>query len=951
MAATKRPTAAEMWPGEFVAPEPGAAAPAAPAAPWPGEIGAPPQPPGSGAWASLLQGLSDTASGVGSGLYDLGALPQNLLSHVPGLSLLHTPSGREQIDRLTGAVGLPPAGSSLASDITQNVAGTLPTLLAGPLSRLATSAEAAAGPLTARIAEKLAAPAAGGTPKLAETVATQLAEHPVPQVAAGVGAGVGQAVGDKSDNSVVRIVLPMLGAVAGGGLAAGTGAAYRALTRPSAAPEKAALQTLLTSTNDPRAAIDTLLDYRAEPVGPSLLDPVTGDPLPPPDPTAPPVPPTPADRVADMRNLRTTAEVLDQPRSYQLEQSLRNQAPPPGEGGSVGSAAFAPRDASRQAARSNVLDTVADPNGPGPGVVSDALQTQRTATEAGLQSDATAAQTSLDRARDALGTPLNPEEAGPVLQTAHDRARAVSSDNVGGLLADVDPNNTTAIPTRSIREVIRERAADEFGTDPTTGAWAPVRSILERFGRTNTIAELQTLRSSLMRSRQTLGADANLGYVQGAAAGAIEDAINTAAERGQGGVDDAMVQRWNAFRDAAREHGATFGEDVGTKLQDNTYGRPGVGQTQAVVPGMFFKKGASGADSIAEFNRIYADPDTGALNPEAVRALQGHIAERVASLVDPTTGAIDPRNLIKFQDNSNYGPALRQLAPEQRPDLTNVQRAAEGVQQSGRAIAEDQTAYRQSVASLWLGRDVENAVGAVLKSGNPAQRMGELVAQLRGNPDAIAGLKRAVLDDWGRASATNTPAGSGEAAALRQGGAESWFNKNEQANRILFTPDEMARLQATRDDLFGGAKRRAQAGAGGSPTLAYQSNAAALQSMVAGNSVPGPLRDLVMNTAQNNGLVGGIIKGMTSQRQDRAMGALYEMMLNPEVAGAALRRSDPETMARLMAIGQPPPVPPTGLQQVGRAFVGAGRGLQAAGQGAVAVAPSSLLTPLLRAGP
>ena len=952
----QKPTEDETtWPGIITPPAAGASPPAAPetAQDYPGLIAssAPPPSPsysllgvplgvGPGNVEALRQGASAAVHGLAQVpglLYDAAAAPQNLLADVTGQDWLRAAPAREHVEKGLAAVGLPPEPTpTLAHRIIENTAATLPTLAVGPVAAAiadATPAISAASPTAGNAARATAA--------VLQPAGEALSQAPVAQLAGGVGAGVGQDIAEQSGttNPVVQAAGPLLGALTGAGLTEGVTQAARALLDPSELPTRMALTALTARSSDPAQTVKTLLDYTpawegASP-GASLLD-ASGQPLLSLDTAGKPVSATltPAETAAlldpaqvakanpdaTMESLRSTAEVLKDPGAFGLENDLRNL-----DRSQAG--AFMQNAAKRQDARVGVLDQIAPTGGPDASAVSDVLGQQQSQATAFDQALVQSQQQALDQARAAMGPAGTVENTGPALQAAFDRLKAESGANVGALGAAVDPNGTTAIPTRSIKDAINAAADREYGLDPTLRPQG-VSDMLARLagGPTATFDELQNMRSAALRQSQGWGqsADPSLGRVRAAAASAIHDAIVAAGESGDGFTPD-QLDAWNQFRQAAQIHGARFGEDVGAKLSQSTYGRPDTGQ--ATVPGQYFAPGPTGADRMGEFINTFTDPATGQLDPAAKAAMQQHVAGQVGTLFDPATGAPKSADLSKFIGESNYGPALRVAAnggfPELRQGVSSVDAATQAVADTGAQVAQNAADYQKSVAAKWLGADPQQAIQTVLSGRDRVQKMGQLVAQTQGSPDATAGLKRAYLDELGRQSLLPTPMGVGDARGASQAGAQNFWDANQDAAKVLFSPDEMTRIQAVNDNLASQVAYRAWPGTG-SMTAANQSNLALLKNALMGQA-PGALKTAATEAAFDLPLVGKMIEGIAHVSLQRGIGQLYQLALDPEAAAMALRQQSPDTLARLAGRMAPAPGPPTALGTLGQAAAGVSR--------------------------
>lgn len=103
---------------------------------------------------------------------------------------------------------------------------------------------------------------------------------------------------------------------------------------------------------------------------------------------------------------------------------------------------------------------------------------------------------------------------------------------------------------------------------------------------------------------------------------------------------------------------------------------------------------------------------------------------------------------------------------------------------------------RRSALQAAIGNSPENAVDALMRSGDPQKKVAEMVSRLKGDSQAIEGLKAAVRD-WIKSEAGVTSKIVGDSAATRLSRAklENLFNKHEKALAEIYTPDEMNALR------------------------------------------------------------------------------------------------------------------------------------------------------------
>ncbi|HEV8502940.1 MAG TPA: hypothetical protein VGR63_15300 [Casimicrobiaceae bacterium] len=821
---------------------------------------------------SIAQGGSALLHGLGD-VYDMAAIPQNALASLLGADWLRAKPAAEHIR----AAGIPDPEPNAANAIIQGTAGAVPYLAAGEIAVPARGATAA---WNAWNATKAARPATA-------VVAESLAAKPASQLAAGAGAGLlHQLADDNTDNPVARVAAPIVGSLLGGGVTLGAPAAWKYLTGRLGNEGMDALNSIVRTISPEKraAAIDELRFRSPEPENQAAaID----------------------NEMARMRNARTTAEVLDPVVGEQGPFALQ-KAMQAGKVDIAQGSQFANRAAALREARDNVLDAIPAPVAD-PGAIRPVIEAQ--AQQAGQD---------LRAALGGLGPATPPLPAGRAIQGQFAAERAASSADVGAAREAIDPN--VQVPVRDIRRDIVAAGQREFiSQDPQSARWAPLNEILTTLSgqRTLGFADLQKIRSNALDgARQAYNSgDKELGRVFDATA----EAVRTGLEAGL--PDDAAAQ-FRAFQQAATERGQQFGGPVAGKLGKQEYGRPDVQPEQA--PGLFFKPGAEGGAGMRQFGELFT-PSGGTLDPVAANAMRGHVADHIAqNLVDPTTGQVDARGLAQFrQDHRDALTAVPALGLDRA--VGNVDAAARLASERGAPNVTTLPEHQRNVAQTILGTEnIGDAVSTILNGANPARDIRDLMTRVQASPNAQEGVRRAILDDWGRASVTNTPRAGG-LASVRQSGATKWWNANQDALAAAFTPEERARLSAVHDSLWSEAKVAQRMAPTGSDTAPNLSAAEALASNALGESAPTRGRAVLEEAVKAEPIgIGRFVRGFAQKRADAVMGDIYHMMLDPEVAGAALRRATPQQIAELAGTIE--------------RRSGIRRGLQATGRGAAELA-------------
>lgn len=814
----------------------------------------------------LGQGTAATLQGLLGGAYDLAAIPQNAVASLTGIEALRARPFAENLEQ----IGLPKQEPTMTNAIITGGASALPLMIGGPA-----------------LAPTIRNP-------VGRAVATALGENKVAQVGGGVGAEVAHRFADDStDNPVARFLAPFAGGLLGGGITVGIQAGVRALRSQfgSNMLDAARRYAATLAPQERRGFMDAIRNYRPETAPP-------GDAL--------------NSETARFGNLRTTAQVADdagvESRAPHTIEKIVETKRDLLEGGARDEGGFYDRRLGAREARTNVLDLLT-PNAD-PAAIRPALQAQ--ADDAG---------TALQTATTALGPPVEPLPAGTALQTTFGTERARTSAEVGALREAIPPD--TQVPVAGVRRAIQQAGEREFiSQDPASAEWAPLSTTLARLSgeRTLGFADLQKIRSAAMDQARAAYNSGN--NAAGRALDATAESVRQALETG---LPPAEAQQFGAFRTAARERGEQFGGPVADKMGGQEYGRPDVPAEK--VPGMFFNKGEAGGASMREFGTLYRDAN-GNLLPDATTAIRGHVAEKVAALVDPTTGEVNPQALARF--HANYRHAL-QAVPELGLDqsVANVRDAAVLASERGTANVRTLAEHQANVAQTVLGvENINDAVGTILRGRNPAAGVRDLMRRLDGNPNAQEGVRQAILHDWSQNSVTNQPLPGTDLTTLRQGGATKWWNNNQDALTAAFTPEERARLRAVHDSLFSEAKVQARASPTGSDTVSNLTNAELLadKALGAGPQTRGrAIASGLVDSMTNIPLVSGWAKRMQAQSAEAVMRDLYSLALDPEVFSSLLRRATPETFAELAGNATRRSGAVRGLQTLGGGLATTGR--------------------------
>lgn len=353
--------------------------------------------------------------------------------------------------------------------------------------------------------------------------------------------------------------------------------------------------------------------------------------------------------------------------------------------------------------------------------------------------------------------------------------------------------------------------------------------------------------------------------------------------------------RWRAARQA-------------TLQLHQTYDQGGVGR--------ILKPGRNGADFAVQSGDVPRQIFTGRPSePEEVRrfinAAGGidqarDIGQRVLVADLHAKGIIRPDGTI---DATKFSGWRRQRAEtiDQFPGLgdrfVNLQQAQITLDQTLAQHARELRDFQTGVARNYLKDDPEVATGKIFSSGNSAQTARQLYDAVKGNADALAGLRRGMVNFLDRRFNVNeNPLETGRTIA--RASFQKFMAQHRQAFKIVFGGQgaqtiEMVEAAINRERAA--AEHEATGGANTAQKLMAQLQHGSVGKMAHGASVP--LLTLVgehLGHMVGHGLVGAVAlpagAGMLNALRQSGidtMSALHrEMMLHPDLARALLDRVD-----------------------------------------------------------
>lgn len=288
----------------------------------------------------------------------------------------------------------------------------------------------------------------------------------------------------------------------------------------------------------------------------------------------------------------------------------------------------------------------------------------------------------------------------------------------------------------------------------------------------------------------------------------------TSGASAQPTIDADAQARMAAANKATAEQAQTFRQGpVAPTLKTTGY----AGQftmPNGAVPGQFFKPGPTGFASMQALAKA---------SPEAVPAIHDYAASTLRDMAPK--GIITPTVLDRWQ--KRYGDAMRALPDDMRAKFGLAAQAGGGVATSTAARSETMKAAAETASNTVaeamgarktamdaaqsgaLGKiigatepdAVTKTVGSILRGTNATADMKALVGATKSNPQALAGLKQAVVDHITTKFITNTEAGASGVNKMSADKFQTFLKTTDPALRQVFSTTDMGRLGRLAQDI------------------------------------------------------------------------------------------------------------------------------------------------------
>jgi hypothetical protein len=618
-------------------------------------------------------------------------------------------------------------------------------------------------------------------------------------------------------------------------------------------------------------------------------------------------------QVANPSQMPTTGMLADDIGLASQENILRTQDPQ----------RFAERDAARRSKASSLVDETAPANAQGRNFTSEASRQYNEKLDAAGQNvkSAEAAQEAAaqDIARqnaELEAFRANQPQVSTALSDEFNAARKAARQEKNALYDAADPK--TPVDGRFLDEALNRidsqmSNAERAAPGPYSAIAGRVRQLRE--GGDITYGDVKALRAQVSEARKNAvaasgqsvagsGADVQRLDQLGEVLGYMADQVNPDAakhyrenfaprfKQGKAGEFGAQIDR------AAR----TGGESSATRPSDfagKFLAKPedAASLKRALTP-------AEDASLTARIEGPGAAPSgapAGGLAPQTEQNIREWMLGDLAK-----SGVLNNNAEIRFDRFKKWAdknratidqfPSLRdtvdsELAQAQRSGALSRQLSAD-VAAAKEGMANTKRELDRSALRFALDNSPENAVAGIMKSGDPDKRMAEIVGRLKGNQQAIDGLKAATRD-WikqSEAGLSSKIVGDPDAVRLSVAKMQKLFQKHEKTLAKIYSPEEMNALRQAHKLMNAETKLDVRATAGSNSV--DKMFAAKNQSFEQGKR----LLEAALSVRYGVLVGGGMIRKINMFLQtmpdgDKAIrDVLFEMQFNPDLAVHLLTR-------------------------------------------------------------
>ncbi|MBM7047583.1 hypothetical protein [Rhizobium lusitanum] len=214
-----------------------------------------------------------------------------------------------------------------------------------------------------------------------------------------------------------------------------------------------------------------------------------------------------------------------------------------------------------------------------------------------------------------------------------------------------------------------------------------------------------------------------------------------------------------------------------------------------VLPDRYFSTGEKGFAAVQDLRDLVG-------KDKADKLLSGYAADSLRKSAARSDGTLDPGKFEAWQ--KTHSGALRAI-PDLQAKFMTASKAADNLASVAAQRKDVLDAYQKGAVGKLLKvddpADVVRTVGSIFGRNDSVQQMRQLAQEAQKNPDALAGLRKSIVEHMESKLVSNTEAATSGRNLIKSDAFQSFLGKNFTTLRQVFNDDELNMMRAVAQDL------------------------------------------------------------------------------------------------------------------------------------------------------
>ena len=258
--------------------------------------------------------------------------------------------------------------------------------------------------------------------------------------------------------------------------------------------------------------------------------------------------------------------------------------------------------------------------------------------------------------------------------------------------------------------------------------------------------------------------------------------------------DEAAAGRVKAATAATRDLHQTYEKGLPGDLLASRGTAGDYKLSNSAVPAKVFPGGPRGYDAIKQYQKATNN------SPEAELSLHQAAAESLRQYAIGNDGMIDPQKLANWKNLHQHGlRAMDESAPGYSKRFDNASKATQLVTAEVAAQKAMRDHFQTGIVGKLLGADGDDEIvsrfGRIMNADDRVSQIEKLLATVRGNPDAMDGLRKTAAAWMARQFKTQTEIGSSGEKQVSAAAFKKIVNDKAPVLSKLFSAEEMGRFR------------------------------------------------------------------------------------------------------------------------------------------------------------